>query len=121
MSLGGLSNNLNNSGRNTFNDARARMMQEKEARDRELHTRMLDREKHEVSHRKLEHQRVTSEIEKLRRTLVSLKRGVKDTKSLDMVRNTESQLRSLEGEAKMIDQDIRMKTLEIQRHGGKSF
>lgn len=121
MSLGGLSNNLNNSGKSAFTDARNRMMQEKEARDRELHMRMLDREKHEVSHRKLEHQRITGEIEKLRRTLISLKRNVKDTKSIDMVRNTESQLRSLESEARIIDQDIRMKTLEIQRHGGRSF
>ena len=121
MSLGDLNRQVNRAGQSTYNTAAARMMADKKARDKQLEMRELDRTKHEISHRKLEHMKVQTQIQKLRRELIHLKNGGRNTQSLDLIRRLESELRTLESESRTIDSDIRMKTLEVQRHGGLSF
>lgn len=121
MSLGDLNKKVNIAGQTTYNNASSRMKIEKEAHEKQLQMRELDRTKHEISHRKLEHQRVLGDIQRIKRDLIRLKSGSRDGHTLDLIRNTESQIKILEGEAHTIDQDVRMKTLEVQRHGGMSF
>lgn len=121
MSLGDMYKSVNTSGNNTFNDARGRMMQEKQAHDKQMEARESDRIKQEISHRRLEHLKVQNEIQRVKRDLLHLKTGRRDTSSLTLIRSMESQLRTLESENRIIDSDIRMKTLEVQRHGGLSF
>jgi predicted nucleic acid-binding Zn-ribbon protein len=112
---------VNSSASSTFNNARSRMMDEKNAHDKQLQMREMDKVKQEISHRRLEHQKVENEIRRVRQDLLRLKTGHRDTNTLNLIRSTESQLRTLESESRTIDSDIRMKTLEVQRHGGLSF
>lgn len=121
MSLGDLNKKVNIAGQSTYSNAASRMQQEKEAHEKQLQMREMDRMKQEISHRRIEHQRIVSEIGRVKRDLIRLKTGRRDNHSVDLIRNTESQLRVLESEAHSIDQDIRIKTLEVSRHGGLSF
>lgn len=121
MSLGDMSRKVNIAGQATYNSAASRMQREKQAHDKQLQMRELDKTKQEISHRRLEHQKVQNEIQRVRRDLIRLKTGQRDNHTLDLIRTTESQIHLLEGEARTIDQDIRTKTLDVQRHGGLSF
>ncbi len=121
MSLGDLNKKVNISGQATYNNAASRMREEKEAHEKQLQMREMDKIKQEISHRKLEHQKILGEAQRIKRDLLRLKTGRRDSHTIDLIRNTESQLRILESEAHSIDQDVRIKTLEIQRHGGLSF
>ncbi len=121
MSLGDLNKNVNIAGQQTYNNAAGRLLREKEAREKQMKARENDLLKHEISHRRLEQQRVLGQVQNLKRELIKLKSGRRDQRVLDMIRRTESELRTLEGESRIIQSDIRMKTLEVQRHGGMSF
>jgi hypothetical protein len=121
MSLGDLNRNVNIAGQQTYNNAAGRMLREKEMREKQMKARENDLLKHEISHRRLEHQRVLGQVQNLKRELVKLKSGRRDPHILDLIRRTESELRTLEGESRVIESDIRSKTLDIQRHGGMSF
>ncbi len=121
MSLGDMFKKVNSSSSNTFNNARSRIMDEKNAHDKQMQMHDMDKIKQEISHRRLEHQKIENELRRVRQDLIRLKTGHRDTNTLNLIRNTESQVRTLESESRMIDSDIRMKTLEVQRHGGMSF
>jgi hypothetical protein len=121
MSLGDLNRNINIAGQRTYNDAASRMAKEKEAREKQEHMREADLVKHEIAHRRLEQQRTLGEIQRIKRELIQLKSGRKDVHTLDLIRRTEAHLRTLESESHTIASDIRMKTLDVQRHGGMSF
>lgn len=121
MSLGDMYKKVSAQGAGAYNNARGRLMQEKEAHDKQLEIREMDRIKQEISHRRLEKQKIENELRKVRQDLIRLKTGRRDTGTLNLIRNTESQIRTLESESRMIDSDVRIKTLEVQRHGGLSF
>lgn len=121
MSLGDMFKKVNSASQNTYNDARGRIMKENESHEKQLQMREMDKIKQEISHRRLEHQKVENEMRRVRQDLLRLKTGRRDTNTLNLIRSTESQLRTLESESRTIDSDIRMKTLDVQRHGGLSF
>ncbi|MES2223640.1 MAG: hypothetical protein V4469_01770 [Patescibacteria group bacterium] len=118
MSLGDMYKKVTSAGASAFNNARGRMMQEKKAYDNTLQTREVDRTKQEISRRKLDHLKVQNEIQQVKRDLLHLQAGKKDSSTLSLIRNTEAQLRTLESESRTIDSDIRMKNMDVQRHGG---
>jgi hypothetical protein len=121
MSLGDLNKKVNIAGQSTYNNASSRMRTEKEAHEKQLQMREMDRVKQEISHRRIEHQRIVGELARVKRELIRLKTGRRDGHTIDLIRNTESQIRTLENEAHSIEQDIRIKTLDVGRHGGVSF
>jgi predicted nucleic acid-binding Zn-ribbon protein len=121
MSLGDMYKKVTSAGAGAFNDARGRMMQEKQSHDKMMESRELDRTKQMISHKKLEYQKVQGNVQRVRRELLHLRTGRKDTQTLSLIRSMESELRTLESEARTIDSDIRMKNLDVQRHGGMSF
>ncbi len=121
MSLGDMFKKVSAAGASTFNNARGRMMEEKKAHDRMMEGRELDREKQEISHKRLEKQRVESNIQRVRRELLHLRTGHQDSRTLSLIRSMEAELRTLESEGRTIDSDIRSKTFDVQRHGGMSF
>lgn len=121
MSLGDMYKKVSAAGNSAFNDARGRMMEEKKAHDKMLESREADRTKQEISRRRLEHQKVENNIQRVRRELLHLKTGPKNTQTLSLIRSMEAELHTLESESRTIDSDIRMKTLDVQRHGGMSF
>lgn len=121
MSLGDMYKKVTSAGANTFNNARGRMMQEKESHDKMMELREIDRMKQDISHKKLEKQRVESNIQRVRRELLHLKTGHQDSRTMSLVRSMEAELRTLESEGRTIDSDIRSKSFDVQRHGGMSF
>lgn len=121
MSLGDMFKKVSAGGASAFNDPRGRIMEEKKAHDKIMEGRETDRMKQEISHKRLEKQRVESNIQRVRRELLHLRTGHQDSRTLSLIRSMEAELRTLESESRTIDSDIRSKTFEVQRHGGMSF
>lgn len=112
---------VNIAGQKLSQNSTSRIMREKQAHDRQLEMRKADLVRQEISHKKLEHLKMRGEVDRVRREIAKLKSDHGAPMSQEAIRRAESELRALESQEKMIDQDIRSKSASIENHGNLHF
>lgn len=115
MSLGDLNKQVNIAGQKAYSDAHDRMLKEKKAHDTFLENQKKDKLRQEVSHDRLESNRVQGELARAKRELFKLKSSKPDARTNNLIRTMENQIKALEGQIRLIDSQIKTKTTEINR------
>lgn len=113
-----LSNTKIINGSNITNSAalrQATMNRELKEREMVLERREMDRINQEISHKKLDHGRVLTEISRLKQDMARNSLYSKDPSFHSSLRESQSRLNMLMAEERRLSQDIRFKKMDWQR------
>ena len=108
MSLENLGNNLSRSGNNLYAQQKGRIMKEAEDQKKRMESQVADRERMEVSHKKLMKQTVEGRVSRLRQEIIMIgRRGFNNSSAKADLAMKERQLEELTREKIRLEGEIR--------------